>query len=279
MKNIVKLFSMAAIAAAMMTSCQEELVKSDIDGQNYSTSELAISGFKCGEVKTSSVAFEFTIDGYDDAVIESGIMYAKKADFSDAKSFICAPDSGTNVVKATVKGLSLGADYYFKAYAYKRGCNAMSEALAATTLFVPITMEWLDGAEFAKAGHLDAWDETYDMDMYLAAGEGDTIYVCNYCPYFAENGFVASRGYNYMYGILKIDEGAVTATITCPASQPMGYQTATYEGFMADGDTQASEFVFKLSECGTVISTDNWIGVYLGGWYSLYPGLTMERLD
>lgn len=118
----------------------------------------------------------------------------------------------------------------------------------------------------------DAWENNrYTFNIMLAMGDGNTIFIHNLDPYFAQYGYIASSGYNILMGELAAAEDGQSATLTCQAGQSMGYNNAI---FITPNDLE-SPIVFTITE--TTITCETGYGVYEGGFYSAFYPFTLMK--
>ena len=280
MKKIVNLLSLAVVAALAFTACTEEsLVKSEIDAANQPAASKApqVTELTCKSAQPTSLTYSFKVEADTASLIEVGLMYGTAKTLENSK-FVLATGGENGVYTATVTGLDQETTYYAQAYAYQSGGNGVSSIVSAQTTFEPMSAASIDGAEYKAAGVKDAWDDEYDMDITIQVS-GDTIFVCNFCPYFASYGYTAAKGYNYMYGFLTVNPDGKSGVISCPANQPMGYQEAIFAVSDNDGNVLDMEMQFFVENSGNKLVTKDMIGINLGGWYSLYLPFEAERVN
>ena len=132
------------------------------------------------------------------------------------------------------------------------------------------TPEGLDGMSYTGEV-VDAFgSSTFTFNVSLVKGEGNTLYIYNLDPYFAQYGYVASNGYNILRGELVPSEDGQSAALICEAGQAMGYSDAV---FISIYDT-TSPIIFTITE--TSITCDTGYGVYEGGFYSAFYPFTLN---
>lgn len=275
----IKVLSLLVAAAGMFAGCsQEELVKSEIDNANYPKANVELSALTVGTVGTTTADLSFDVTGYTTEVLEIAVVYATTPDFADAKPVVFT-DSVTETINMQLKGLSMETTYYATAYAYMRGATVYADTVSFTTSAEPITKEMLNGKAYGKAGVADYWGDVYDFNFTLSMGEGDTIYVNSFDPYFAANGFTADKGVNILTGILAIAEDGKTATITCESGQEIGYNDCVFVATTTGEDLVP--IVFELTQNGAKMSVTSALFGVLSlsqGWYTLYPPTEWDAL-
>ena len=111
---------------------------------------------------------------------------------------------------------------------------------------------------------------TFTFNVSLVKGEGNTLYIYNLDPYFAQYGYVASNGYNILRGELVPSEDGQSAALVCEAGQAMGYSDAV---FISIYDT-TGPIIFTITE--TTITCDTGYGVNEGGFYSAFYPFTLK---
>ena len=132
------------------------------------------------------------------------------------------------------------------------------------------TPEGLDGMSYTGEV-VDAFgSSTFTFNVSLVKGEGNTLYIFNLDPFFAQYGYVASNGYNILRGELVPSEDGQSAALICEAGQAIGYGNAV---FITIGDT-TSPIIFTITE--TAITCDTGYGVYQGGFYSAFYPFTLN---
>ena len=275
----IKVLSLLVAAAGMFAGCsQEELVKSEIDNANYPKANVELSALTVGTVGTTTADLSFDVTGYTTEVLEIAVVYATTPDFADAKPVVFT-DSVAETINMQLKGLSMETTYYATAYAYMRGATVYADTVSFTTSAEPISKEMLNGKAYGKAGVADYWGDVYDFNFTLSMGEGDTIYVNSFDPYFAANGFTADKGVNILTGILAIAEDGKTATITCESGQEIGYKDCVFVATTTGEDIVP--IVFELTQNGAKMSVTSALFGVLSlsqGWYTLYPPTEWDAL-
>ena len=275
----IKVLSLLVAAAGMFAGCsQEELVKSEIDNANYPNANVELSALTVGAVGTTTADLSFDVTGYTTEVLEIAVVYSTTPDFADAKPVVFT-DSVTETINMQLKGLSMETTYYATAYAYMRGATVYADTVSFTTSAEPISKEMLNGKAYGKAGVADYWGDVYDFNFTLSMGEGDTIYVNSFDPYFAANGFTADKGVNILTGILAIAEDGKTATITCESGQEIGYKDCVFVATTTGEDIVP--IVFELTQNGAKMSVTSALFGVLSlsqGWYTLYPPTEWDAL-
>lgn len=132
------------------------------------------------------------------------------------------------------------------------------------------TPEGLDGMRYTGEV-VDAFGMgTYTFNVTFVKGDGNTLYIYNLDPYFAQYGYVASNGYNILRGELVSSEDGQSAALVCEAGQAMGYGNTV---FITIGDT-TSPIIFTITE--TTITCDTGYGVYEEGFYSAFYPFTLN---
>ena len=275
----IKVLSLLVAAAGMFAGCsQEELVKSEIDNANYPNANVELSALTVGEVGTTTADLSFDVTGYTTEVLEIAVVYSATPDFAATQTVVYT-DSVAETINVQLKGLSMETTYYATAYAYMRGATVYADTVSFTTSAEPITKEMLNGKAYGKAGVADYWGDVYDFNFTLSMGEGDTIYVNSFEPYFAANGFTADKGVNILTGILAIAEDGKTATITCESGQEIGYKDCVFVATTTGEDIVP--IVFELTQNGAKMSVTSALFGVLSlsqGWYTLYPPTEWDAL-
>ena len=275
----IKVLSLLVAAAGMFAGCsQEELVKSEIDNANYPNANVELSALTVGAVGTTTADLSFDVTGYTTEVLEIAVVYSTTPDFATTQT-VAYTDSVAETINMQLKGLSMETTYYATAYAYMRGATVYADTVSFTTSAEPITKEMLNGKAYGKAGVADYWGDVYDFNFTLSMGEGDTIYVNSFDPYFAANGFTADKGVNILTGILAIAEDGKTATITCESGQEIGYNDCVFVATTTGEDLVP--IVFELTQNGAKISITSALFGVLSlsqGWYTLYPPTVWDAL-
>lgn len=131
------------------------------------------------------------------------------------------------------------------------------------------TPEGLNGMRYTGEV-VDAFGRgTYTFNVTLVKGDGNTLYIYNLDPYFAQYGYEASNGYNILRGELVPSEDGQSAALICEAGQAMGYSDAVFTTI----DDTTSPIIFTITE--TTITCDTGYGVYTdsqGGFFcGFYP--------
>ena len=275
----IKVLSLLVAAAGMFAGCsQEELVKSEIDNANYPNANVELSALTVGAVGTTTADLSFDVTGYTTEVLEIAVVYSTTPDFATTQT-VAYTDSVAETINMQLMGLSMETTYYATAYAYMRGATVCADTVSFTTSAEPITKEMLNGKAYGKAGVADYWGDSHDFAFTLSMGEGDTIYVNSFDPYFAVNGFVAEKGVNILTGILAIAEDGKTATITCESGQEIGYNDCVFVATTTGEDFPP--MVFELTQNGAKISITSALFGVLSlsqGWYTLYPPTVWDAL-
>ena len=274
----IKVLSLLVAAAGMFAGCsQEELVKSEIDNANYPKANVELSALTVGTVGTTTADLSFGVTGYTTEVLEIAVVYSETPDFATTQMMVYT-DSVAETINMQLKGLSMETTYYATAYAYMRGATVCTDTVSFTTSSEPISKEMLNGKAYGKAGVADYWGTARDFAFTLSIGEGDTIYVNSFDPYFAANGFTADKGVNILTGILAIAEDGKTATITCEPGQLIGYQDCVFVATTTGADVLP--LVFDITKNGAKIAvTSTMFGVSSsGGWYTLFTPTEWDAL-
>ena len=274
----IKVLSLLVAAAGMFAGCsQEELVKSEIDNANYPKANVELSALTVGTVATTTADLSFGVTGYTTEVLEIAVVYSETPDFATTQMMVYT-DSVAETINMQLKGLSMETTYYATAYAYMRGATVCTDTVSFTTSAEPISKEMLNGKAYGKAGVADYWGDAHDFAFTLSIGEGDTIYVNSFDPYFAANGFTADKGVNILTGILAIAEDGKTATITCEPGQLIGYQDCVFVATTTGADVLP--LVFDITKNGAKIAvTSTMFGVSSpGGWYTLFTPTEWDAL-
>ena len=275
----IKVLSILAAMTGLFASCsQDELVKSEIDAQNYPAATIELSDITLGNVGTTTAELSFDVKGYTTEILEIAVVYSETPDFASTEVFEFKDSVAGETVNALLKGLNMETTYYATAYAYMRGGSAVADTISFTTKAEPITKEMLNGKAYGKAGVADYWGDAHNFAFTLSVGEGDTIYINSFDPYFAANGFTADKGVNILTGILAIAEDGKTATITCEPGQLVGYNDCVFVATTTGADVLP--LVFDITKNGAKMAvTSTMFGVSSsGGWYTLFTPTEFDAL-
>lgn len=275
----IKVLSILAAMTGLFASCsQDELVKSEIDAQNYPTATIELSDITLGNVGTTTADLSFNVNGYTTEILEIAVVYSTTPDFASTETVEFTDSVAGETVNMQLKGLDMETTYYATAYAYMRGGSAVADTISFTTKAEPITKEMLNGKAYGKAGVADYWGDAHNFAFTLSIGEGDTIYINSFDPYFAANGFTADKGVNILTGILAIAEDGKTATITCEPGQMVGYNDCVFVATTTGADVLP--LVFDITKNGAKIAvTSTMFGVSSsGGWYTLFTPTEWDAL-
>ncbi|MBO5679956.1 MAG: hypothetical protein J6S11_08360 [Bacteroidaceae bacterium] len=134
-------------------------------------------------------------------------------------------------------------------------------------LFTP---EGLDGLHYVGQEMSYFGDGPYTFNVTLVKGDGNTMYIHNLDPYFAQYGYVADLGYNILKGTLVTADDGQTATLTCEAGQPMGYGKTMFVVL----EDLAAPIVFTLS--ANLLTCTTGYGVYDEGFYNAFSPFTLH---
>lgn len=275
----IKVLSILAAMTGLFASCsQDELVKSEIDAQNYPAATIELSDITLGNVGTTTAELSFDIKGYTTEILEIAVVYSTTPDFASTETVEFTDSVAGETVNMQLKGLDMETTYYATAYAYMRGGSAVADTISFTTKAEPITKEMLNGKAYGKAGVADYWGDAHNFAFTLSIGEGDTIYINSFDPYFAANGFTADKGVNILTGILAIAEDGKTATITCEPGQMVGYNDCVFVATTTGADVLP--LVFDITKNGAKMAvTSTMFGVSdSGGWYTLFTPTEFDAL-
>lgn len=275
----IKVLSILAAMTGLFASCsQDELVKSEIDAQNYPTATIELSDITLGNVGTTTADLSFNVNGYTTEILEIAVVYSTTPDFASTETVEFTDSVAGETVNMQLKGLDMETTYYATAYAYMRGGSAVADTISFTTKAEPITKEMLNGKAYGKAGVADYWGDAHNFAFTLSIGEGDTIYINSFDPYFAANGFTADKGVNILTGILAIAEDGKTATITCEPGQMVGYNDCVFVATTTGADVLP--LVFDITKNGAKMAvTSTMFGVSSsGGWYTLFTPTEWDAL-
>lgn len=275
----IKVLSILAAMTGLFASCsQDELIKSEIDAQNYPAATIELSDITLGNVGTTTAELSFDIKGYTTEILEIAVVYSTTPDFASTETVEFTDSVAGETVNMQLKGLDMETTYYATAYAYMRGGSAVADTISFTTKAEPITKEMLNGKAYGKAGVADYWGDAHNFAFTLSVGEGDTIYINSFDPYFAANGFTADKGVNILTGILAIAEDGKTATITCEPGQLVGYNDCVFVATTTGADVLP--LVFDITKNGAKIAVaSTMFGVSSsGGWYTLFTPTEFDAL-
>lgn len=275
----IKVLSLFVAMTGIFAGCsQEELVKSEIDNATYPNAEVELSEITVVNVGTTTTDLSFDVMGYNPGIIEIAVVYSTTPDFATKNVAIFTDSIEGETVNMQLKGLDMETTYYATAYAYMRGGSAVADTISFTTNAEPITKEMLNGKAYGKNGVADYWGDAHNFAFTLSIGEGDTIYINSFDPYFAANGFTADKGVNILTGILAIAEDGKTATITCEAGQMVGYNDCVFVATTTGADVLP--LVFDITKNGAKMAiTSTMFGVSSsGGWYTLFTPTEWDAL-
>ena len=283
----IKVLSLFVAAAGIFASCsQEELTKAEADKNLFPSAKIELSEITLGNVGTTTAELVFDIQNYTSEILEIAVVYSKTPDFASTSVVMFNDSVEGETVNLLVKGLDMETTYYATAYAYMRGATAYSDTVSFTTTAEPITKENLNNVSFVANGVVDVWGDAHNFDFTIVAFEGDvdSVYVCNFDPFFFANGFTAANGKNIFAGALAISEDGSTATITCASGQSVGYSDAIFLGYdpsAADGEGAfTEEFVLNLTNNGAAGSLTPGYAVYTAaqnGCFSKVPAFNFAR--
>lgn len=139
--------------------------------------------------------------------------------------------------------------------------------------FYRMSIHTLNGTRYTNTV-VDFWGSTFTFDVTLVTNADGTVLIQNLDPFFAESGFVASRGYNILSGTLEFAEDGKMATITCPSNQAMGYSDCVFQS-MQD---ESQSIVFSVTE--STLSCLTGFCVYTqsqGGYFSGFNPFTLNK--
>lgn len=277
----IKVLSILAAMIGLFASCsQDELVKSEIDAQNYPAATIELSDITLGNVGTTTAELSFDVKGYTTEILEIAVVYSETRDFASTEVFEFKDSVAGETVNALLKGLNMETTYYATAYAYMRGGSAVADTISFTTKAEPISKEMLNGKAYGKAAVGDAFGKAaYDFNFTLATTESDTVWVYNLDPYFGGYGYVAEVGCNILGGILSIAEDGKTATIECWSApvQYIGYNDVFWSA-SSDG-ADSVPFVINLEKNGAKLVIPTYFGARASdGWWSAFPPTEFDAL-
>ncbi len=275
MKNIIRLFAAGLFVSMAMTSCYDEMDSKDsVDASHVVTNIPTLAMNSASVIDFSSASVSGTVSDVN-GVIEVGFKLSTSADFSTDMKTFAAEDVAASFTQ-TIGGLDEKTTYYVKMFAFLAdGRIVESEAGSFTTPEAPkFTLDLLDGKKYtAKAEEYFGKELSFDITIVCDKDEPNKVWFCNLCPYFANNGFTADKGFNQFYGIY--DEE--TMTIRIPEGQKVGYQDVALTVFdNADPDVAEnnSEYLpVSIVSNGNVLKLEYSFGFNdEGGFYSLYYG-------
>lgn len=290
MKKTNKFLSLLAIAAAFVGCTADEVLKSEIDKQNLVETKVAISNVSVSEITFSSAVLAADFANVGSEVVELGFIYSQNEDMSNSTGLVYKGEiKDTTIVLPLEKLLPAptATTYYVQAYAYVKGAPVFSDTVSFETLpAVPITKESLNNNSYVATGIVDAWEEAYDFNFTIVAYEGDadSVYICNWDPYFVSKGVTAEAGMNILAGALTISEDGSSATITCSSWQPVGPNDIAFIGYdmsANDGEGDLADAIeFTLTSYGAAGTIAPGYGAYTaagGGFYTLFPGFDFVK--
>lgn len=249
MKNISKIIFVASIALAAI-SCnkpapEKAAVESSFDAcAPVPTASIDAQSFSTdGLTATVKVSFSGVTEAAQDG-LSLGLVYSTDPTFSQS-SFIPADklEDGTYTMTCNVIAKS---KTYFKAAAANKGGSSYSETLAMDIPDIPFYIK-ISGTYFVKETS-EADGHEYEHDIEIAVDENDNTkcIIKNIEPYYAVNGLLFDKGYNYLDGI--VDNDAETITVPAFTSLHLG-------GRMVCGvsDNRVKDLVFKFDGTNALI--------------------------
>lgn len=273
MKNIFKIMPVVALAMAC-TSCNDLIDdKAAIDAK-YHIELPTLSLQSATAVDYSTVSVSYTISDIK-GLANVGVQVATTSDFANPEYIEIEPETTGTALAA---GLAPDTKYYVRLYAYTPDNCTYSEAKEVTTPSVPLTAALLEGKTY-KGATTSYFGDDYSFAVTFVADAEDPykVTVCDLDPYFASNGYVASKGVNMYEGVLDPETGIITVA----SGQQVGYKDVVVQAF-DDADPDVAEdyddIKIKLNNYGASITIMNAFGVLSsGGWYELYyGGLTLK---
>ena len=131
-----------------------------------------------------------------------------------------------------------------------------------------LTPKSLDGVCYTGEV-LDAFGRnTYTFNIKLVdAGDEKSLYIYDLDPFFVQNGFEASAGYNILKGTLVTAADGKSATLTCAVGQLMGYSDVMF----VNPNDPSQPIVFTIT--ADDITCETGYGAYTesqGGYYSAF---------
>lgn len=258
MKNISKIIFVASIALAAI-SCnkpapEKAAVESSFDAcAPVPTASIDAQSFSTdGLTATVKVSFSGVTEAAQDG-LSLGLVYSTDPTFSQS-SFIPADklEDGTYTMTCNVIAKS---KTYFKAAAANKGGSSYSETLAMDIPDIPFYLK-ISGTYFVK--ETSKASKVYEHDIEIAVDENDNTkcIIKNVEPFFASNGYLFDRGFNYLNGI--VDNDAETITVPAFSSYHLG-------PYMVCGlvDEAFVDIVFKFDGTNALIRDISMYTVYI----------------
>lgn len=273
MKKLYHIFTMTGVFLFLLSGCHEAaLVKSEVeDGFNWNSSNApTITIGQPSGLTAKSVTLSASLSGVSDpsSIIDLGFMYSTESQFASStiRTFAC---EYSETISATIP-LNPNSTYYIKAIAATKDGYASSETVTVNTPDVPL-VEKLDGSVYGKKNVYDYWeDDAWDIEITLKEVGENTFHLCNFDPYFYDNGFTYEKGVNYAIGIFDPETNTMTV-------EPIdiGYQDAYIAGY----DGSICDIILTFDEEGLTMTFNTLWGVHSPeGWYNLFQPLTLNRL-
>jgi hypothetical protein len=273
MKKLYHIFTMTGVFLFLLSGCHEAaLVKSEVeDGFNWNSSNApTITIGQPSGLTAKSVTLSASLSGVSDpsSIIDLGFMYSTESQFASStiRTFAC---EYSETISATIP-LNPNSTYYIKAIAATKDGYAASETVTVITPDVPL-VEKLDGSIYGKKNVYDYWeDDAWDIEITIKEVGENTFHLCNFDPYFYDNGFTYDKGVNFAIGIFDPETNTMTVE-----PYTIGYQDAYIAGY----DGSICDIIITFDEEGLTMTFQTLWGVHSpGGWYNLFQPLTLNRL-
>ena len=259
MKNISKIIFVASIALAAI-SCnkpapEKAAVESSFDAcAPVPTASIDAQSFSTnGLTATVKVSFSGVTEAAQDG-LSLGLVYSTDPTFSQS-SFIPADklEDGTYTMTCNVVAKS---KTYFKAAAANKGGSSYSETLAMDIPDIPFYLK-MSGTYFVKeTSEADGHEYEHDIEIAVDKNDNTKCIIKNIEPYYASNGLLFNKGYNYLEGIVDND----AETITVPALTSLNLGGRMVCGL---GDEGLLDIVFKFDGTNALIRDISMYTVYI----------------
>lgn len=259
MKKISKIIFVASIALAAI-SCnkpapEKAAVESSFDAcAPVPTASIDAQSFSTdGLTATVKVSFSGVTEAAQDG-LSLGLVYSTDPTFSQS-SFIPADklEDGTYTMTCNVVAKS---KTYFKAAAANKGGSSYSETLAMDIPDIPFYLK-ISGTYFVKeTSEADGHEYEHDIEIAVDKNDNTKCIIKNIEPYYASNGLLFNKGYNYLEGIVDND----AETITVPALTSLNLGGRMVCGL---GDEGLLDIVFKFDGTNALIRDISMYIVYI----------------
>lgn len=261
-----------ALLVLLSASCAKDaLEKADAEAafaQKQNLPTVSIANDVKNNPAEGTVEVTITVNGTSGLQgLEIGMLSSRTSDFSST-DFIEAENAGDGTYKVKAKAYP-GQMNFFKACVSCTSGSAFSDAISFD---VPdVKFIYKAAGTFTAKAVADAWGDPHDFEITIVPDADDPEHKCqvlNLSPFFAENGFVASKGKNIFDGEVDCDN----FIITIPSYQLVGYQTCFLISFTDDSMEVEDDLKLYFNSDGDKIMIDNVWGIYQdgNGWWDLY---------